>query len=365
MAIAALDLSQQATALRGLLERRTIFAAAPCRVDCGNTLDIRPLALLLQSIKPTTVNIALELRTKVELLPFEHAYIRITSRGFPSHKFRLADAPLGSPIGLVAAILYHFHVHGVHVRIESESPPRSGLGGSGALAVCVIAAITEALADLGYPRLSRVQQICLAQNIEEGLGTSRSGLQDQAAAMFGGVNQWVWDYRRLHRPFRRIQLLRAKQCDQLERHILVAFTGSVHRPSGLTQEWLDDFTCGRIRNEWRRICNATVCFADALHAGKWDLAAKYLHEECQIRVRLWPSVLDAIGRQLVQAATGLGCGARFCGGGGGGCIWAIGEERRVSDLRREWMTILADTSDGQLLDAKVATKGIIVGHEHH
>jgi D-glycero-alpha-D-manno-heptose-7-phosphate kinase len=365
MTVPVSDLAKRSTGLCELLERRTFSASAPCRIDCGNTLDIRPLALLLQSIKPVTVNIALELRTKVELLPFENGYTKISSPGFPSREFRLADAPLDSSVGLVAAILYHFHVDGVHVQVKSESPPRSGLGGSGVLAVCVIAALTEALADLGHPRLSRIQQVCLAQNIEEGLGTSRSGLQDQAAAMFGGVNQWVWDYRRLHQPFERIQLIRARQYGQLAKHILVAYTGTTHGPSGLTQEWLDDFTSGRIRrSEWRQIREATVCFANALRAGEWGVAANYLREECQTRVQLWTSVLDAAGRQLVQAATNLDCGARFCGGGGGGCIWAIGEEQRIVDLRREWGMMLADTSGGRLLDAKVASRGVVIRSGH-
>jgi D-glycero-alpha-D-manno-heptose-7-phosphate kinase len=350
----------QPTSLYETLRHVKISVSAPCRVDCGGTLDIRPLSLLLQYIKPVTVNIALELRTRVELLPFEPGYIRITSDGFPSYDFRLADAPLSSPVGLVAAILYHFHVDGLHVQIRSDYPPKSGMGGSGAVALCVIASIVEVLTDLGYPKLSLVQQICLAQNIEESLGPSRSGLQDQAAAAYGGVNEWIWDYRKLCKPFRKKQLLGAKQSKELGKHIVVAFTGLRHGPSGLNKEWLDDFASGRVRSEWVRVNNLAICFGNALRASEWSLAARYLREECQIRLELWPNILNTIGRELVQAATDIDCGARFCGGGGGGCIWAIGEQRKIEDLRHEWTAILASTGEeGSLLHSKVATRGKI------
>src|SRR5687768_7166650 len=149
---------KQSVSLRKLLNEQTISGSVPCRVDCGNTLDVRPLALLLYSIHPVTVNIALDLRTRVKLYPFEDGYVKISSSGFPDYSFSLSSALLDSPIGLLAAILFHFNVHGVHMEIKSESPPRSGLGGSGALAICSIAIINEALTRLGHSSLNRIQQ---------------------------------------------------------------------------------------------------------------------------------------------------------------------------------------------------------------
>jgi D-glycero-alpha-D-manno-heptose-7-phosphate kinase len=39
-------------------------------VDSGGTWDIRSMALPMQAIDPVTLNIALSLRTRVQLVPF-------------------------------------------------------------------------------------------------------------------------------------------------------------------------------------------------------------------------------------------------------------------------------------------------------
>ncbi|MBW2285838.1 MAG: galactokinase, partial [Deltaproteobacteria bacterium] len=44
--------------IRKLLEKETISASAPSRVDSGGTWDIKGMALPLEGIGPVTVNIA-------------------------------------------------------------------------------------------------------------------------------------------------------------------------------------------------------------------------------------------------------------------------------------------------------------------
>ncbi|HWR92902.1 MAG TPA: galactokinase, partial [Desulfobacterales bacterium] len=60
----------------------------------------------------------------------------------------------------------------------------------------------------------------------------------------------------------------------------------------------------------------------------------------------------------VAAARRSGCGARFTGAGGGGCIWAIGEADGISGLRPRWAEVLAGRSDARLLPAAVAAEGL-------
>ena len=68
--------------LKKILERQPIEASAPCRIDSGGTWDIKALALPLEKHKPVTVNIALNLRTRVTLSPFADGKVRILSKGF-------------------------------------------------------------------------------------------------------------------------------------------------------------------------------------------------------------------------------------------------------------------------------------------
>ena len=86
---------------RKILKNRRVEASAPCRIDSGGTWDIRSMALPMEAIEPVTLNIALSLRTRVVLLPFEDGMVKVSSEGFPetgAHDFR--TLPFDSPFGL-------------------------------------------------------------------------------------------------------------------------------------------------------------------------------------------------------------------------------------------------------------------------
>jgi D-glycero-alpha-D-manno-heptose-7-phosphate kinase len=73
-----------------------------------------------------------------------------------------------------------------------------------------------------------------------------------------------------------------------------------------------------------------------------------------------PDVLDGTGRTLAAAARRAGCGARFTGAGGGGCIWAVGEAAAIDGLRPRWAEILATRPGAGLLSAGVAAQGLLI-----
>jgi D-glycero-alpha-D-manno-heptose-7-phosphate kinase len=90
----------------------------------------------------------------------------------------------------------------------------------------------------------------------------------------------------------------------------------------------------------------------------YGAAADSMNRETAVRCRLTPDVLDDIGRRLVAAARRGGCGARFTGAGGGGCLWALGEADAVARLRPRWQEILDQRPGARLLDARVARQGL-------
>jgi D-glycero-alpha-D-manno-heptose-7-phosphate kinase len=60
----------------------------------------------------------------------------------------------------------------------------------------------------------------------------------------------------------------------------------------------------------------------------------------------------------VEIALQHGCGARFTGAGGGGCIWALGEVENVDRLRPLWEEVLSTRKEARLLDAEIDTSGV-------
>ena len=129
-----------------ILAHKRITASAPCRIDLGGTLDIRSFYYPLRHLAPCTFNIAVQLRTTVQLRPYEKGRVKVTSRGFAPADYALEEAPFDHPVGFVFAIAAYFGVAGVHIDIQSASPPRSALGGSSAAGVALIGAFDRAMA---------------------------------------------------------------------------------------------------------------------------------------------------------------------------------------------------------------------------
>ncbi len=175
-----------------ILENETIFASAPCRMDMGGTVDLSTFYYPLRHLSPCTFNLAIDLKTTASLFPFDNGKVKITSRGFKSATFSLEKAPFAHPLGLMFAIVSYFNLSGIHVIIDSASPPRSALGGSSAAAVALIAALCKLFRKAQKPAMTRLQIARLAHAIESSIAGVPCGLQDQLAAVYGGGYSGYW-----------------------------------------------------------------------------------------------------------------------------------------------------------------------------
>jgi D-glycero-alpha-D-manno-heptose-7-phosphate kinase len=53
-----------------------------------------------------------------------------------------------------------------------------------------------------------------------------------------------------------------------------------------------------------------------------------------------------------------GCGARFAGAGAGGSVWALGEIKRIRELKTIWSSTLAPIPGAGILDCVVDLRGV-------
>jgi D-glycero-alpha-D-manno-heptose-7-phosphate kinase len=350
--------------LTNLLKEAPIKTSAPCRVDMGGTLDIRSFYLPLGYLSPCTVNMALTLRTTVTLLPYDAGMIRVTSKGFDSAAFPLDTARFNHPLGLVFAVTSYFRGEGVHILIESASPPRSSLGGSSVAAVALVAAFGAAGAKIGLgPQLSPAQTALLAHAIEESVAGVPCGTQDQLAAAFGGINAWYWKDGLAGPAFEQKPLLREEGLSNFGKHLLVAYCGIPHESKNVNTRWVSRFLAGESRDKWAEITQLTHRFETAVKNLDIPVAINAMNREMAIRREMTPDVLDDIGELLVASANRSGCGARISGAGGGGCIWALGDPLSINNLRTVWEPILATRSDARLLDTGLDARGVRVEGE--
>ena len=84
----------------------------------GGTLDIRTFYQPLSWLKPCTINLALDMRTTVRLLPYEADQIKVSSRGFDSAEMPLHSVPFSHPLGLIFAVAYSHRTGGLHIEID-------------------------------------------------------------------------------------------------------------------------------------------------------------------------------------------------------------------------------------------------------
>ena len=347
--------------IRRILEKNPIEASAPCRIDMGGTLDIRTFYYPLRHLSPCTFNIAVGLRTRVRLMPYHNDRIKISSKGFKSAEFPMDQAPFAHPLGLMFAIAAYFNAQNVHVQIESPSPPRSALGGSSAAAVALIAAFSK-LTELAASKepLTRSQIALLAHGLEESVAGVPCGFQDQLAAIYGGVNAWIWPSSIQSSPFRKKVILRKALHRDFEKHLLLAYCGKPHESKNINSRWVHQFISGQFRGLWAEIVLCTRQFVAALADQNYLLAAELMNRETAIRQKMTPDVLDAVGIRLAKAAFDRNCGARFTGAGGGGCIWALGDIKHIDSLRPVWEEILLSENGAFLLDLKIDSQGLVV-----
>ena len=346
--------------LKRYLESDPVETSAPCRIDMGGTLDISTFYYPLRHLNPSTFNIALNLRTHVRLLPFDARAVKVSSKGFDSAEYPVDSAPFDHPMGLMFAIAAYFQAEGVHIHIDSTSPPRSGLGGSSVAAVALIAAFSSVLGKIGiYRQLYRREIAILAHAVEESVAGVPCGLQDQLAAAYGGVNSWRWHGRVKEAVFEKETVLKKNALANFEKNLLIAYCGIPHESRNINQCWVRNFISGKDRGLWAEIIHCTQKFTDALKRQDLQDAVNAMNHETLIRKEMTPDVMDDLSDRLAEAARGESCGARFTGAGGGGCMWALGETAHIDRLRDVWEKILTERQDARLLDAKIDSDGLL------
>ena len=344
--------------LTPILESNPISTSAPCRIDMGGTLDIKTFYLPLRHLEPLTFNAAIGLRTTVKIAPHDPGRIKVSSVGFQSAEYPQNDAPFSHPLGLMFAIAAYFNAGGIHIEIDSSSPPRSALGGSSCAAVALVAALSKltSLASGKKTTPSRSETARLAHAIEESVAGAPCGCQDHLAAAYGGVNAWVWKKMPGNVFFQRRVLLKNDALPAFEKHILIAYCGIPHESKDVNGQWIQQFLDGNHRAAWIEIARGARRFADAIEAGQIETAALAMNQETEARLQMTPHVLDQTGRNLTELAKSAGCGAKFTGAGAGGCVWALGEPGDIDRLKKKWNNALA--GNARILDVGMDSRGL-------
>ena len=333
---------------------KPITASAPCRIDSGGTWDIKTLALPLEGVDPITVNLAINLRTYVTLLPYKSGWVKISSDNFDTQEaYPFDKTPFNSQFGLFFAIASFFRFHGLEIEIRSTSPVNAGLGGSSTAAVATITAFSVVKSLLNENGIKKGDILHLAYHLEDAVNGGMCGLQDQGAAVFGGVNKWSWNYSQRERPFKRESILDKSGQKEISERILVAYSGRRHLSARINRLWIEKFLQGETRSGWIEVNRIVNRFASHIKERRWNKGAQELIHEIAIRKKITPEAFTPTITKLIKESENAGCGARFTGAGGGGTVWALGEIDTIQSLKEIWTHILKGTKKGGILECAV------------
>jgi D-glycero-alpha-D-manno-heptose-7-phosphate kinase len=222
-------------------------------------------------------------------------------------------AQIRHPI-LRAALVHHWDGGGIELASVGDAPPGTGLGSSGAYAVCAI----KALAELRGRELDAGELAEAACHLEIELVGRSIGKQDQYASAFGGVRAYSFhtDGTVDARELRVSEALRAA----LRENFLLFFTGRHHSASQILGAGQDEQAVHRLKRVAAETCAA-------LEAGDLDAVADLMHEHWEAKRLRAPGTVIPEMDELRERALGAGAaGVISLGAGGGGFLLVYSPE---------------------------------------
>lgn len=305
-----------------------VKATAPVRVDlAGGTLDLWPLSMLLN--RAVTVNLALDLRAGCEIEPGGGGW-RFEAQALSGdvERLELASLPVRpersvpARFQLATVVAAHFDLGPCRIRTWSGAAPGSGLGGSSALVMALLAAASR-LAGRDIADDAAVQLAC---NLETRVLRLPAGSQDHWAAQRGGLSILEYGPEGVSRGS-------APGLDLAE-SLVVADTRVAHH-SGMNN-WAvlraaldgDAKVLARLEEIGEAAADMAVAVASDLPPDeRLRRAGEAMRREWEARQRLAPEVSCPEVDAIVAATARVGGAAKVCGAGGGGCVASLPADR--------------------------------------
>lgn len=207
--------------------------------------------------------------------------------------------------------------------------PSSGLGTSAALNalwLALIKAVSEDVESFEMRRLIAEK----SHRIERELGII-GGKQDQYAAVFGGINLFVFhqdgsvDVNRLE--------LDEDIITELESRLILFDTGKTRLSSKLHEHVWGNYFAGKNRKWLVRMREIAYEMTHALKSKDIEGFGKLMGENWECQKALHESITNEQIERIFDVAMRTGCvGGKACGAGGGGCLVFLAERGKRRDV---------------------------------
>jgi len=328
-----------------------VRSRAPLRIDfAGGWSDVPDFA---DTEGGTVVNAAIDVHVNVE---FVHGGDRI----------RLCAEDLGERVSYESSAYIRYDgkldLHkaalnllpvtgGIEIISRSDAPPGSGLGGSGALDVALLAG----LAHLRNETYDAVELAELGFMLESGELGLLGGKQDQYAAALGGFHRF--DFENADVAVHRLSVSEDAARD-LVRHTVLVYTGASHFSSQTHARVWESFHVSetRVVEAIRGIRDVARELGPVLQAGNWRELASLVDDNWRCQQLLDPTMYTPAIREMDAALRAAGCwGLKATGAGAGGCMVVF-----CPPDRRSRVVAAARAHGGRVLEFDYTFEGVAV-----
>ncbi|HXH37499.1 MAG TPA: hypothetical protein VNN08_02625, partial [Thermoanaerobaculia bacterium] len=328
---------------------KKVIVRAPVRADlAGGTLDLWPLYLFHPGARTVNVAISYHAESEVAQTGDDTIDVHLTDQQYEQNYASIHELAADPKAALIHRALEHFHLTGIRITTRTDAPRGSGLGGSSALAITLVRALSEIA---GAP-VQGDDLIALVRDLETRLIRVPAGIQDYYPPVYGGLMA-------IHlNPGVVVRHQIALPVDRLAEHMLLHYTGVAHF-SG-TNNW--DIYKRQIDGKKKvhkgldKIAESAIEMEKALESGDLEAAGVALNHEWQNRKELIDGISTPEIESAIEAAVSAGAWAgKVCGAGGGGCIVFL-----MPPDRREAVKAALANVPGQVIDAQPVAHGMTV-----
>lgn len=288
---------------------------------------------------PRTVGITIDTGTKIKAHPYDPELICVESFEYKTEVFGRPGEIVPVKENWLLKILEIFDLNGVKFILKNlkEGIQSSGLGGSStaAIGVCILAN------ELAGRPFNQVQLISMASRIEQDLGVSITGTQEQSNVIFGGVKDYVWfpwGVPNMDGPSYgqslRYELLKPEDYHLLEDRIAVFHSGHPRDSCDVNSVWENLLKTRKGYKLHSKKMKVAYKFREGLRLKKWGHVLESMEEYRRIRENLCTSYMKG-SNDLWERARSCNSSIFPLGAGGGGAVFLFSPDKESMDMLRD------------------------------
>ena len=287
---------------------------------------------------PRTIGITIDTGTKIEAHPLKSDLIGVKSIEYGSEVISKRGEVLPIKENWLLKIIEIFGLSGVmfvlqNIRAGTHS---AGLGGSATAAtgVCILAN------ELAGRPFSGIQLISLASRIEQSMGVSITGTQEQSNTMFGGVTDYVWFPWGIpgkpetgYGESMRFELLAPKHYKELEKRMAIFHSGIEHSSSDVNSVWRNALSTSQGYKLHMLKPGIAYQFREGLRLQDWERVRESIHKYREVRTEICPEYMNGAREILGHAEANESTAFPLGAGAGGGILVFSPKPKSLLKLR--------------------------------